>query len=113
MAVLVCLGLGLQACENLGLDLIKCTCAAWGRHICTISRCSRCCVVQLAGAATDLNYNWTARPRGNSEAAGSHYLQWKDPHCCAATAAAGRKSACLVGLEISRTNDNGCYSRSN
>ena len=63
---------------------------------------------------TDLNYNWTARLRVNSEAAGSHYLQWKDPHRSAATAAADRRKCLFSGdLETSRTNDNGCYSRSN
>ena len=51
---------------------------------------------------TDLNYNWTARLRVNSEAAGSHYLQWKDPHCCAATAAAGRRK-CLFSGDLETT----------
>ena len=53
-------------------------------------------------AAPDLNYNWTARLRVNSEAAGSHYLQWKDPHCCAATAAAGRRK-CLFSGDLETT----------
>ena len=40
---------------------------------------------------TDLNNNWTDKLRRvNSEAAGSHYLQWKDPHRGAGTAAASR-----------------------
>ncbi len=49
---------------------------------------------------TDLNNNWTDKLCLNSEAAGCHYLQWKDPHCrapsWAAVAAADRRKWSLV-----------------
>ena len=65
---------------------------------------NRTVTIRIMGASqahlTDLNNNWTDKLCLNSEAAGCHYLQWKDPHCrapsWAAVAVADRRKWSLV-----------------